>query len=142
MFQASNRIVLRYDREELILLRLRDNKTGKHLNIKDYLDKIGNIRIAPFEDDHKDLDSLIDNVSNSIDKEGVVVQTEDLFGNDFFYKIKGKWYCERHGLLTNDIYREHVIIGYILDDKIDDILGQIPEDEKKLMKELRKLYLL
>lgn len=34
-----------------------------------------------------------------------------------------------HGLLTNDIYREHIIIEYILDDKIDDILGQIPEEE-------------
>lgn len=136
---ASNRIVLRYTNEELILLRLRDNKTGKHLNIIDHLDKLGSIRIAPFEDDHKDLDSLISNVTNSIDKEGVVVQSEDSFGNDFFYKIKGKWYCERHGLLTNDIYREHIIIGYILDDKIDDILGQIPEDEKEAHERIEKI---
>jgi T4 RnlA family RNA ligase len=136
---ASNRIVLRYTDEELILLRLRDNKTGKHLNIIDHLYKLGSIKIAPFEDDHKDLDSLIHSVSNSVDKEGVVVQSEDLFGNDFFYKIKGKWYCERHGLLTNDIYREHTIIGYILDDKIDDILGQIPEDEKEAHERIEKI---
>jgi T4 RnlA family RNA ligase len=36
----ANRIVLRYLEEDLILLRMRDNSTGKHLNIKDYLDKI------------------------------------------------------------------------------------------------------
>ena len=135
---ASNRIVLRYSNEELILLRLRDIE-GNHLNMVDHLDKLGSIRIAPFEDDHKDLDSLINNVTNSIDKEGVVVQSEDSFGNDFFYKIKGKWYLERHGLLTNDIYREHIIIGYILDDKIDDILGQIPEDEKEAHERIEKI---
>ena len=54
-------------------------------------------------------------------------------------KIKTDWYCQRHGLLTNDIYREHIIIGYILDDKIDDILGQIPEDEKEAHERIQKI---
>ena len=54
-----NRIVLRYSEEELILLRLRDNKTGKHIDIKEHLDKIGSIKIAPFEDDNT-LDDLIE----------------------------------------------------------------------------------
>lgn len=135
----ANRIVLRYLEEDLILLRMRDNKTGKHLNIKDYLDKIGNIRIAPFEDDNKDLDTLVEVIAKEIDKEGVIVQTEDKYGRDFFFKIKTPWYCERHGLLTNDIYREHIIIGYILDDKIDDILGQIPEDEKEAHLRINKI---
>jgi hypothetical protein len=54
-------------------------------------------------------------------------------------KIKTDWYCQRHGLLTNDIYREHIIIGYILDDKIDDILGQIPEDEKEAHLRIQKI---
>jgi hypothetical protein len=39
-----NRIVLRYLQEELILLRMRDNKTGEYLD--DYLDKIGSIKVA------------------------------------------------------------------------------------------------
>ena len=135
----ANRIVLRYLDEDLILLRMRDNKTGKHLDIKNYLDKIGTIRIAPFEDDNKDLDSLIEVNATQVDKEGVIVQTEDKYGRDFFFKIKTPWYCERHGLLTNDIYREHIIIGYILDDKIDDILGQIPEDEKEAHLRINKI---
>jgi len=135
----SNRIVLRYLEEDLILLRMRDNKTGKHLNIKDYLDKISTIRIAPFEDDNKDLDSLVEVIAKEVDKEGVIVQTEDKYGRDFFFKIKTPWYCERHGLLTNDIYREHIIIKYILDDKIDDVLGQIPEDEKEAHLRINKI---
>lgn len=135
----ANRIVLRYLEEDLILLRMRDNSTGKHLNIKDHLDRIDTIRIAPFEDDDKDLDSLIEVTATQVDKEGVIVQTEDEYGRDFFFKLKTPWYCERHGLLTNDLYREHIIVGYILDDKIDDILGQVPEDEKEAHERINKI---
>jgi T4 RnlA family RNA ligase len=129
-----NRIVLRYGTEELILLRLRDNKTGRHIDIKEHLDKIGSIKIAPFEDD-KTLDDLIELSKTEADKEGWIVQ----FDNDHFVKIKTQWYIDRHGLLTNDLYREHVLIGYILDDKIDDILGQIPEDEKEAHDRIHKI---
>lgn len=135
----SNRIVLRYPADELILLRLRDLNTGKHLNIKDYLDRIGTIRIAPFRDDVKDLDQLIELTATEVDKEGYVVTTEDEHGHDFFFKIKTPWYMERHGLLTEDIYRENVIIDYILSDKIDDVLGQIPEDEKEARERIFKI---
>ena len=134
-----NRIVLRYPSEELILLRLRDNKTGKHIDIRNHLDKVGSIRIAPFEDEIKDLDGLIDLTAVQVDKEGSIVTCEDEFGRDFFFKLKTPWYCERHGLLTEDLYREHIIIGYILDDKIDDILGQVPEDEKEAHIRINKI---
>jgi T4 RnlA family RNA ligase len=135
----NNRIVLRYPSEELILLRLRDNKTGKHIDIRDHLDKVGSIRIAPFEDEIKDLDGLIDLTAVQVDKEGSIVTCEDEFGRDFFFKLKTPWYCSRHGLLTQDLYREHIIIGYILDDKIDDILGQVPEDEKEAHIRINKI---
>ena len=135
----DNRIVLRYPGQELILLRLRDNKTGRHIDIRDHLDKVKDIRIAPFEDDVKDLDHLIELTATQVDKEGSIVTCEDEFGRDFFFKIKTPWYIERHGLLTEDIYREHIIIGYILDDKIDDILGQIPQDEKEAHDRINKI---
>lgn len=134
-----NRIVLRYPGEELILLRLRDNTTGKHVDIRDHLDKVGSIRIAPFEDEVQDLDGLIDLTAIQVDKEGSIVTCEDDHGRDFFFKLKTPWYCERHGLLTEDLYREHIIIGYILDDKIDDILGQVPEDEKEAHIRINKI---
>lgn len=134
-----NRIVLKYPKEELILLRLRDNKTGKHIDIKEHFDKLGSIKIAPFEDDFRDLDHLIELTATQTDKEGSIVTAEDEHGRDFFFKLKTPWYCERHGLLTEDLYREHIIIGYILDDKIDDILGQIPEDEKEAHERINKI---
>ena len=135
----NNRIVLRYPSEELILLRLRDNVTGKHIDIRDHLDKVGTIRVAPFEDEIKDLDQLIELTATQVDKEGSIVTCEDEHGRDFFFKIKTPWYMSLHGLLTDDLYREHIIIGYILDDKIDDILGQIPEDEKEAHIRINKI---
>ena len=135
----NNRIVLRYPSEELILLRLRDNVTGKHIDIRDHLDKVGSIRVSPFEDEIKDLDQLIELTATQVDKEGSIVTCEDENGRDFFFKIKTPWYMSLHGLLTDDLYREHIIIGYILDDKIDDILGQIPEDEKEAHIRINKI---
>ena len=135
----NNRIVLRYPSEELILLRLRDNVTGKHIDIRNHLDKVGSIRVAPFEDEVRDLDHLVELTATQVDKEGSIVTCEDEHGRDFFFKLKTPWYCERHGLLTQDLYREHVIIGYILDDKIDDILGQVPEDEKEAHERINKI---
>jgi T4 RnlA family RNA ligase len=129
----QNRIVLKYSNEELILLRLRDNKTGKYLDLSDYSDKIGSIKVAPSE--VGTLDKLID-LSHSVeDKEGWIVE----FTNGLFIKIKTVWYCSLHGLLTNDLYREHILVNYILDEKIDDILGQIPEEEKEAHERIDKI---
>lgn len=129
----QNRIVLKYSNEELILLRLRDNKTGKYLDLSDYSDKIGSIKVAPSE--VGTLDQLID-LSHSVEnKEGWIVE----FTNGLFIKIKTSWYCSLHGLLTNDLYREHILVNYILDEKIDDILGQIPEEEKEAHERIDKI---
>ena len=129
----QNRIVLKYSDEELILLRLRDNKTGEYLDLSNYSDKIGSIRVAP--SGVATLDELIELAHSVEDKEGWIVQ----FENDLFIKIKTKWYCSLHGLLTNDLWREHILVNYILDDKIDDILGQIPEEEKEAHERIDKI---
>ena len=120
----QNRIVLRYKKEELILLKLRCNKTGKYLNLVDFTMQTSNIIVAEFADPVS-LDQLVQLTKNEIDKEGYIVQ----FEGDHFVKIKNAWYVALHGLLTEDVYKENIIIGHILDDKIDDILGQIPQDD-------------
>jgi T4 RnlA family RNA ligase len=125
----NNRIVVRYWEEDLILLRMRDNKTGNHFDVRDYKHKIGSIKVANFIEDYVDLDNLIDSVHKMVDAEGVIVQTIDDNGNDLFFKLKSPWYLERHGLLTNDLYREHILIGNVLDNRIDDLIAQIPEEQ-------------
>lgn len=119
-----NRIVLRYSQEELILLRLRDNKTGEYLDLEDYADKIGDIRTAVKYD--YTLDELVEMCKSVEDTEGWVVDLDGLF-----VKMKTAWYFSLHGLLTDDLYRENKLIGYILDEKIDDVIAQIPEEDKE-----------
>ena len=129
----DNRIVLRYNEEELILLRLRDNKTGEYLDLTNYLKEIGSIRVAPSE--VLTLDKVIELANSVEDKEGWIIQ----FTNGLFIKVKTDWYFQLHGLLTNDICREHIIIGYVLDDLIDDIIAQIPEDEVESHARINKI---
>lgn len=119
----SNKIVLRYAKEDLILLRLRDNVTGELLDLNDYLDVIGDIRMAPSETGYT-LDELIEMASYTEDKEGWIVE----FENDLLMKIKTDFYFRLHGLYTEDLNRENIIIDYILKDEIDDILSKIADD--------------
>lgn len=130
----SNRIVLRYDTEDLILLRLRNNLTGELLDLNDYLDVIGDVKIAPFENGYT-LDELIELASYVENKEGWIVE----FENGLLLKVKTDWYFKRHGILTEDIYKENVIINYILNDEIDDVISQIPEDELEAHERIEKI---
>lgn len=130
----SNKIVLRYAKEDLILLRLRDNVTGELLDLNDYLDVIGDVRMAPSETGYT-LDELIEMASYTEDKEGWIIE----FTNGVLMKIKTDWYFKRHGILTEDIYRENIIINYILTDEIDDVVAQIPEDEVEAHARIEKI---
>jgi T4 RnlA family RNA ligase len=125
----TNRIVLRYNSENLILLKLRCNKTGLHLPLSDF--DLDGIDIAKFENCNN-LDELLKFLNVATDKEGVIVQTEDNSGKDFFFKIKTPWYISLHGILTEDVFRENRLISYILDEKVDDVLGQLPEEDSEL----------
>lgn len=124
----TNRIVLRYNNEKLILLKLRDNITGEYLDISD-----APVEITEFE--KMTLDTIINLASIVENKEGWVIE----FDNGMFIKVKTEWYRNLHGLLTEDLYHENVLIKHILDDNIDDIIGNIPEGEVESLERIDKL---
>ena len=129
----NNRIVLRYLDEELILLRLRDNKTGEYLDLSKFSKEIGSLKVAPF--DVASLDELVELSHTIEDKEGWIIE----FSNGLFIKVKTAWYVSLHGLLTDDLYREHLLVRYVLDEKIDDVLGQVPEEEVEAHARIEKI---
>jgi hypothetical protein len=123
----QNRIVVPYANTELILLRMRDNKSGEYLDINNYTDKLDGISVAASETG-KTLDELIE-LRNVIDnKEGWIIQ----FENGKMVKLKTQWYVDRHRLFTEDLNRENTLIALILDETIDDVLAQISEPVKKV----------
>jgi len=122
----QNRIVVPYANTELILLRMRDNKTGEYLNINDYAHKLDGISVAASLGDHT-LDSIKDVVVKMVGKEGVIVQ----FDNGKMVKIKSPWYCDLHGIYTTDLQRENTLIKFIVDETIDDVLAQLNDPVKE-----------
>jgi RNA ligase len=107
-----NRVVVKYDNSDLILLRLRDNKTGKYLSIEDY----DISKPISFKFTLSDLMNLKGNLESI---EGWIVEFVD--GQKI--KIKTDWYHSLHRILTDYSNREDYLIDMILDEKIDDILS-------------------
>ncbi|NBO23112.1 hypothetical protein EBU94_07240, partial [bacterium] len=121
----TNRIVLPYANTDLILLRVRDNKTGKYHDLDEFTDRLDGITVAPSHGET--LDDLIELKEVIQDKEGWIVQ----FENGKMVKIKTKWYQDLHKLFTEDINKEHTLVSLILNDTIDDVIAQIPETDTK-----------
>lgn len=119
----KNKIVLNYEKTDLILLKLRDNKTGKYIDIKT-LDNIEGISVAPF-DTASSLDELMTRAETEENKEGWVVELIDDEGDVYLVKQKTVWYFAKHRLLTEELNREDDIIKMVLNDTIDDVIPQL-----------------
>jgi hypothetical protein len=70
-------------KEELILIQLRDNTTGKYLNTN----KITEVPVIKREN-FKNINEILEESKTLTDKEGWVVR----FTDDYFIKIKTRWY--------------------------------------------------
>lgn len=115
----DNRVVLKYYERDLILLRLRDNNTGEYIKLDDFSDKLEGVNLA--KKFNYTLDELIEMAKVEKDIEGWVIQ----FVGGKMIKIKTEWYFTLHVLITEDIHRENLLIGHILEENIDDILSKI-----------------
>jgi len=107
-----NRVVVKYNNSDLILLRLRDNRTGEYLSIDGYdLSKP-----TVFKFTLNDLMNLKDNLDGI---EGWIVE----FIDGQKVKIKTDWYFSLHKIFKDYSNREDYLIDMILDEKIDDVLS-------------------
>jgi len=119
----DNKIVVPYSNTDLILLQLRDNRTGEYLDIDDFQDILNGVSVVVTEDNT--LDKLIELKDILEDKEGWVIQ----FENGKMVKLKTKWYIDLHGLFTEELNRENLIFKMIFEETIDDALALLGEDE-------------
>jgi T4 RnlA family RNA ligase len=107
-----NRVVVKYNNSDLILLRLRDNKTGNYLSIDDYdIPKPMSFKFT--------LSDLMNLKGNLEGIEGWIVE----FLDGQKVKIKTDWYFSLHRIFTDYSNREDYLIDLILDEKIDDVLS-------------------
>lgn len=117
-----NRIVLPYKEEKLILLAMRKNLTGEYLTpseLRAMGDQFGIPVVSAYDK------FSLDNLKDEIDIEGVVVR----FDTGHMVKIKTDWYCAIHRAKENILFEKNVL-RFILEDKLDDIIPHLPDEDR------------
>jgi T4 RnlA family RNA ligase len=121
-----NRIVVEYEKPELRLLHIRDNATGEYF-AADELMAVGefhNIKLSGFSLTTISVDDLMKKAETAEDTEGWVITLQD----GQMVKVKTDWYCRLHRLMTDTVDHENIILEQILEETIDDVLGQLESD--------------
>lgn len=125
----QQQIVVDYPEDSLVLLAIRDNFTGAYFD-RDELELISQKWNIPLVEVHnmanRSLEDIIAFTRELKGLEGFVIQFED----GHMVKIKADDYVRLHrakSLLDN----ERDVVGLIIDEKTDDLLGLLPEVDKK-----------
>ncbi|NPA87243.1 MAG: hypothetical protein GXO01_00925 [Epsilonproteobacteria bacterium] len=131
----KSQVVMDYGKEALILIQVRDLKTGEYdLEFEKKAQKY-NVECAPVCEP-KPLRDYLEEKEVCVSKEGWVLIFEDMK----FVKLKTDEYLKRHKIL-GDI-KENNIIQMALDRNIDDLYGILnPKSEKyEYVKEIHELF--
>lgn len=127
----TNRIVIPYEEERLVLLAVRDNRTGEYKPFS-FMEEASIIFKIPLV---KTYSGDISQIKDKVGIEGVVVRFED----GHMVKCKTDWYCAIHKAKEN-ILQEKNVVKLILEEKLDDILPNLPDfDRDRLLKYKEKL---
>jgi T4 RnlA family RNA ligase len=118
-----NKIVLSYNYTTLKLLQLRDEETGEYLDIYAHPLVEEYDVLTAIKEPLYTLDELLELKETVEEKEGWVIT----FANGKMAKVKTDWYMSLHSLMTDGL-KEHKIIARIVDETIDDVIAQIPEE--------------
>jgi RNA ligase len=115
-----NRIVLDYKYEDLVLLAIRENNTGRYLSVEAMNMTAGHYDIPVVQP----IRNPLDQIRTMTDIEGVVVR----FDNGHMIKIKSEWYVTIHKAKENLLFEKNVI-KLILEENVDDILPNLPQSD-------------
>jgi len=116
----KNKIVLDYTGSNIVLLKVRNNKTGEYIDIENFRNRGFDVVES---EDFTDLSEMMKWAETAEDVEGCVITFDD--GD--MCKLKTLWYFYRHRLLTEDTNREDAVIQMVLNETIDDIKSQLDE---------------
>jgi RNA ligase len=119
----SNRIVVDYgDKDDLVLLAMIDNATGKDIELYD----IG-FELVKEYDGVNDLTQL--RAVQESNREGFIV----LFSNGFRVKMKFEEYCRLHSIVTN--VSNIIVWEYLRDGKsFEELLDRVPDEWDEFVK--------
>ena len=123
-FSPRTQVVMDYKEERLVLIQLRNLKTGEYdLNFEEEA-KEYNIEFAPICEP-KPLKDYLEERNVCVSKEGWVMIFEDMK----FVKVKTNEYLKRHKILGD--LKENIIISNILDKNINQIKNILNKESEK-----------
>lgn len=112
----NNHVVLQYNKESLILLKVRNMDTGEYINVDNFRNK--DVKVVDKFNFTGTLEELMTLTKGTENIEGYIVE----FKNGMMVKLKTEWYCARHNLYTGLLVQLNSIACLIIDDEIDDIM--------------------
>jgi RNA ligase len=124
----GNRIVISYEHENMTLLAVRHNVTGEYKSFA-YLEDIANEFDVPVV---RPYEGSISNMRDKTDIEGVVVR----FTDGHMIKVKTDWYCAIHKAKEHLLFEKNVL-KMILEDKLDDVIPHLMEDDRKRIEDYK-----
>ena len=124
LVSPKNKIVLKYRDTELKLLQVRE-PDGSYMTTNDIIRFSETMGIASAKVFKNSLNELIEMRETLEDIEGWIIK----FTDGQFIKLKTEWYITAHGLME-DLHRENKIIEMIMGETIDDLLGELGDEER------------
>lgn len=123
----KQRIVIAYPEDRLVLLAVRNNTTGEYMSVVDmnaFGEQYG-VEVVKATPPPATPQELLDYTRGLLDTEGFVVR----FTNGHMVKVKAEDYVIKHQV-KSDLALEKNILKIIVEDKLDDALPLLAEDDR------------
>lgn len=122
------RIVIDYPQDRLVLLAIRDNRTGRYLPYEKLRElaiarKIDFVRALP--GGLHSIEEFMDEVRDVEGMEGYII----VFDDGRKYKVKGAWYCQIHRT-KEFLTHEKDVLALIVNDLIDDAKAFMTDEDR------------
>lgn len=136
----KNRILVEYDRTQVVLSHVRENISGNYIDVND-LAKRYDIPVVK-EYDYP-MNKILDNLKTIKNFEGYVIQLK----NGEMYKLKTDWYRKYHKAVA--VLNEVIVARMFVDETLDDFKAELYDDvyinlvadvEEKIKKFLHEIH--
>lgn len=130
----KQRIVIDYSEDQLVLIAMRDMKTGVYTDynlLQEWADAY-NVPVVGRNPKFDDVEKLMEFARNLVDEEGFVVR----FSDGHMVKMKSDWYVAIHKA-KEAILWDRNIVQLVLDEKLDDVMAHLPNEDRIRLEDFR-----
>ena len=125
----DNRIVLKYDKPELVLLALRNNITGEYLDIEGMRNNVAFSVVPSYGALDGNFDEYIARQRGKEGREGDIIRFDD----GHMLKIKNDWYVRIHKV-KDKIRTDRHVLALLLANDLDDVYPHLDEIDYNYVK--------